>query len=52
MAAGLCPPPGPYGTNVGSTMADWSLTDCEGVAHSFHDLCALEAVHIFLFTGW
>ena len=48
----LCPPSGPFGTGVGDTLGDWSLTDCDGVEHSFHDLCELRAVHIFSFAGW
>ena len=41
-----------FGTDVGDTLGDWSLLDCDGVEHSFHDLCALRAVHIFAFAGW
>jgi hypothetical protein len=52
VAASLCPPGGPFGTGVGDTLGDWSLTDCDGVEHSFHDLCELRAVHIFAFAGW
>ena len=52
VAASLCPPSGPYGTNVADTLGDWSLMDCDGVEHVFHDLCELRAVHIFAFAGW
>ncbi|MGB0590618.1 MAG: hypothetical protein ACPGU1_13150, partial [Myxococcota bacterium] len=51
-AASLCPPTGPFGTSAGDTTDDWSLLDCDGVAHSIHALCELRAVHIFSFAGW
>ena len=52
VAASVCPPSGPFGTSVGDVLDDWSLEDCDGVTHSFHDLCELRAVHIFSFAGW
>ena len=49
--ASLCPSE-PTGTNTGEILADWTLTDCDGVEHNFHALCDLTAVHIFTLAGW
>ncbi len=51
-AATTCPPPPPYGTNVGDTVPDITLTDCDGTSYSLHELCAKKASYIYMYTGW
>ena len=51
-AATACPPPGPYGTGIGDTVADLTLTDCDGNEYSLHELCAKKASYIYLYAGW
>lgn len=48
----LCPPTGPFGTDVGDTVADVSLMDCDGGIHRVADLCEADAAWIFLYAGW
>jgi len=47
-----CPPAGPFGTSPGQTIPDVTLLDCDGVAHSLHDLCAHEVSWVFEYTDW
>lgn len=48
----LCPPSGPFGTNVGDVAADVTLFDCEGNEVQLHDLCEAEAGWLFEFADW
>ena len=50
--AASCPPPPPYGTNVGDTTGDAVLEDCDGNTYTIHDLCGLKASWIFNYAGW
>jgi len=47
-----CPPAGPYGTGIGDTLPDITLTDCDGGQHHLHDLCAFNVSWFFTFAGW
>lgn len=47
-----CPPEGPFGVDVGDTLADATLVDCDGVPFSLHALCDRPAVALFTFAGW
>jgi hypothetical protein len=46
-----CPPPAPYGTDVGDYIHPASLKSCTGALYSMHDLCTSKASWIFLFSG-
>ncbi len=48
---GQCPPDGLMGVEPGDVVPDLELLDCDGVAHTFHDLCDAEAAWIFTFSG-
>ncbi len=46
-------PAGPYGTDIGDTMADFTLNDCEGVSHSLKDVFgSAKAVFVNHSAGW
>lgn len=47
-----CPPGGPFGTEVGSTVSDVTLPDCDGNLHSLHEQCGKKALWLFEFAGW
>ena len=47
-----CPPPGPYGTELGDIVKDAVLVDCDGVEHTVHGLCDTKVTWIFSFSGW
>ena len=51
-AAPMCPPTGPYGRRVGDIAPDVMLTDCDGVVHSLHELCAKQVTWLFEFADW
>lgn len=46
-----CPPPAPYGTDVGDYIHPVSLKSCTGALYSMHDLCTSKASWVFLFSG-
>ena len=46
-----CPPPAPYGNQVGDYVQPVSFKDCTGLPHSMHDLCPKKASWIFIFSG-
>ncbi len=48
----LCPPPGPHGNAIGDTLANITLSDCDGNSHDLHDLCEAPAAWLFLYAGW
>ena len=48
----VCPPPGPYGTNLGAVVPDVALPDCDGNMHTLHDLCAKKAAWLWEFAPW
>lgn len=48
----LCPPHGPFGTEVGDTLPDVDLVDCEGKAFQLHDLCPRRVGYVFELSGW
>jgi hypothetical protein len=47
-----CPQPGPFGTELGSTLKDVKLFDCEMNEVYFKDLCGTPATLINLFAAW
>jgi hypothetical protein len=47
-----CPPEGPFGINVGDTMVDVELKDCDGKSYSLHDLCSYDGTWIFGYADW
>ena len=47
-----CPWTGPFGKDVGKTVEDFTVTDCEGNEVSAHELCGARASLIFDFSGW
>lgn len=49
---GTCPPVEPFGTELGATIPDLELPDCDGNLHRVHDLCDREAAWIFSFAPW
>ena len=48
----VCPPVGPFGYDVGETLTNIILSDCEGRQVSLHDLCGANGGLIFNFYGW
>lgn len=48
----LCPPTGPFGDDPGEIAEDLVLMDCDGVAHSLHDLCERDVVWLFEMADW
>lgn len=51
--AGLrCPPHAPFGTEVGDTLPNVELVDCDGDPYSLHDLCPREVGYVFELSGW
>ncbi len=50
--APVCPPPPPYGRDVGDTVEPLPFEDCDGQRTSTHDLCGADATLIFNFYGW
>ena len=47
-----CPWTGPLGKEVGKTVPDFTVTDCDGNEVSAHELCGARAALIFDFSGW
>ncbi len=47
-----CPPTGPFGQEEGDTLADLTLTDCDGNPYTVHGLCAKKASYMFTYAGW
>lgn len=47
-----CPPRAPFGSEVGDTVEDLVFYDCDGAAHTLHELCAREAVWVYQFAEW
>ena len=47
-----CPPPGPYGTEIGQTVLNIELKDCDGNTHSLQDLCGAPAGFFNLLAGF
>ena len=50
--APVCPPPEPYGYEIGSRLHNLTFTDCDGGLVQLHDLCGADAGLIFNFYGW
>lgn len=48
----VCPPTGPYSSEVGAIGRDVTLMDCDGNEHSLHELCESEAIWIFEYAEW
>ena len=48
----VCPPPEPYGYEVGAPLHDLSFLDCDGLSVGLHDLCGADAGLVFNFYGW
>ncbi len=48
----LCPPPGPYGTDLGDTVADLAFTDADGAPVSLHGLCGERLSLLYHYYGW
>jgi peroxiredoxin len=51
IAEGSCPPQGPFGGDVGDTVPDIVLSDCDGNLHRIHASCG-KALWIFEYAGW
>lgn len=51
-ARAVCPPAPPFGADAGDVAEDLVLMDCDGVAHSLHDLCDRDAVWLFEMADW
>jgi hypothetical protein len=50
---GVCPPGSEtVGSEVGDTMGEVVLSDCEGNLHSIHQLCPRKASWIYIYAGW
>ncbi len=47
-----CPPAAPYGTSVGDTVPDYTLTRCDGSTVTVHELCGNQANLLIGFAGW
>jgi hypothetical protein len=52
VTANMCPWPGPYGTNVGDTIKDLTLADCDGNPVKLHDLCGANGAWVFVYAQW
>lgn len=50
--ASICPPAGPYGTQVGQIAPDVTLYDCDGNAVTLHSLCDTKAAAVYTFAIW
>lgn len=50
--APVCPPPGPFGTEVDDFMEDLSFTDTLGTAVTLHGLCGEPATLLYNYYGW
>ena len=48
----VCPPQAPFGSDPGEVAEDLVLMDCDGVAHSLHELCDRDAVWLFEMADW
>jgi len=48
----ICPPEGPFGPNRGDVAEELVLMDCDGVAHSLHELCDREVTWLFELADW
>lgn len=48
----VCPPRGPFGTDIGDRTVDATFFDCDGRPHTLHELCAREAVWIYELAEW
>ncbi len=48
----LCPPAGPFGTDVDDVLADLTLTDCDGNPYPIHALCGRPAAVLTTYAGW
>ena len=47
-----CPAAGPFGTDVGATVSDFALKDCDGNDVSIHGLCEYKAAWLVSFAPW
>ena len=47
-----CPPEGPYGAEIGDTVLNIELQDCDGNTHSLQDLCGAPAGFFNLLAGY
>ena len=47
-----CPPPGPYGAEIGQTVMNIELKDCDGNTHSLQDLCGAPVGFFNLLAGF
>jgi hypothetical protein len=47
-----CEVPAPYGNQIGESIPDLALPDCDGNLHRFHDQCEKPTVWIFALEGW
>jgi len=50
--AAPCPPPGPYGYELGDTLTDVALDDCDGQELRLHDLCGARVAMAINYYGW
>ena len=48
----MCPPRAPFGTSVGDTTEDVTFYDCDGGAHTLHEVCDRQAVWVYEFAEW
>ena len=48
----VCPPPGPYGYEVGTTATNLTFLDCDGNPVQLHDLCGAQLGMVISFYGW
>ncbi len=48
----LCPPPPPYGFEVGDTLANFVVYDCAGTPFRIHELCETDVVWIWELAEW
>ncbi|MBN8613903.1 MAG: hypothetical protein J0L92_25120 [Deltaproteobacteria bacterium] len=47
-----CPPPGPFGPNVGDRIGDITLYDCAGTPVQLHSLCETDVVWLWELAEW
>ena len=52
VALPTCPPPEPYGLEVGDRVTNLSWNDCEGEAVNIYDGCGERATLLVNFYGW
>ncbi len=48
----ICPPPAPFGPNVGDRVGDITLYDCAGTPVQLHSLCETDVVWLWQLAEW